>query len=307
MSLKTPYAEIVDVAAIGGKNTRNLGEILVKATAEGLAPSKDDVEKVLLLAIDMQNDFMENGALPVPGSFGDVERTTKFIYDNLSKITQIATSLDTHKPQQIFHPYWWVDANGNNPAPFTVITLKDLDDGKWFPVIAPLESREYVEGLEKNGKKVLCIWPYHCIRDTNGYALESQFANMVYFHSTAKKWTTMPINKGTDPLSEMYGIIKPEFSGKRGLINTQFLNFMETFDKIIIVGEAKSHCVLESIQQIAEHYHNIVNKPEMTQKIYILEDCMSCIPGFEQTTEDAFKNFKQQYRMNILKSVDLKL
>jgi nicotinamidase-related amidase len=305
MSLQTPYAEIVDVAAIGGRNTRNLGDILVKATAEGLPPSKEDVEKVLLLAIDMQKDFMENGSLPVPGSFGDVERTTKFIYDNLSKISQIAVSLDTHLPQQIFHPYWWVDSKGNNPAPYTVITLKDLDEGKWFPVIAPMESREYVEGLEKQGK-VLCIWTYHCIQGTEGHSLESQFANMIYFHSDAKKMAVHVIAKGQDPLSEMYGIIKPEFS-RKNLVNTVFLNYMEKFDKIIIVGEAKSHCVLESIKQIAEHYHNVVNKPEMTQKVYILEDCMSCIPGFEQPTEAAFNTFKQQYRMNILKSTDLKL
>ena len=299
--MKTAYEQIVDVSAIGGANTRNLGEILVKATEEGLSPSKNDLEKVLVLAIDMQKDFMENGSLPVPGSFGDVERATRFIYNNLPKISQIAVSLDTHIPQQIFHPYWWVDANGNNPAPFTVITSNEVGS-KWFAVIDPIGSQDYVTGLEAQGK-VLVIWSYHCINGTEGHALESQFANMIYFHSAAKKMATYTIAKGQDPLSEMYGIIKPEYS-KKNLVNVAFLNYMEKFDKIIILGEAKDFCVYESIKQIGETF---ANKPEMTSKIYILEDCSSCVMASADEIEKIYNQFKQQYRMNIVKSTDLTL
>jgi nicotinamidase-related amidase len=221
----------------------------------------------------------------------------------MDKISQVAISIDTHNPFQIFHPCWWVDKNGNNPPPFTAITLADLDAGKWQPVVNPIASREYVENLEKTGKKVLVVWTYHCLQGTSGCALENQFANMVYFHSVAKKSMVMRLVKGQDPLSEMYGIIKPEYDTKN-YINIDFLNKIEQFDKVIIGGEAKSHCVLESIKQILEYYQN---KPEVTKKVYILEDCMSMIPGFEQPTDDAFKSFKKQYKVNIVKSIDLKL
>jgi nicotinamidase-related amidase len=266
-----------------------------------LNPSVKDPEQVLLLTIDMQNDFMENGALPVPGSHGDVERLTKFIYNNMDKISRIAVSLDTHQPFQVFHPCWFVDKNGKNPPPYTMISVKDLDDGIWFPVIRPKETREYIEGLSKTpDKKVLMIWTYHCIQGTFGRALENQFSNMVYFHSVAKKSIVECLVKGSDPMSEMYGIIKPEYD-KKNFINIDFLNKLEKYSKIIIAGEAASHCVLESIKQILEYF---VNRPEITSKIYVLEDCMSPIPSFEDSTNRTFDEFKKRYHINLVKSTD---
>ena len=301
--LKTTFEQIVNVGAIGEMSPIKNNDILTLASQESLSPAERNYEKNLVLAIDMQNDFMERGELGVPGSHGDVERLSRFIYNNMDAISRIAVSLDTHQPHQIFHPCWWIDENGNHPAPFTIITLDDLDQGKWRAVIRPVESREYVMNLKKIGKKDLCIWTYHCLEGTHGAALESQFANMVYFHSVAKKSVTQRLVKGQDPLSEMYGIIKPEYDQK-GFVNLDFLNKLERFDKIIIAGEAKSHCVLESVRQILEFYQN---RPEITSKVYILEDCMSPILGFESVTEDAFAEFKKQYNINIVKSTDLTL
>lgn len=243
---------------------------------------------------------MDNGALGVPGAKQDVLRVTKFIYNNMDKISNIAVSLDTHLPHQIFHPCWWIDENGNHPAPYTIITLADLDAGRWRAVINPQASREYVKHLEQDAKKALCIWTYHCLQGTSGAALENQFANMVYFHSVAKKAVMQRLVKGQDPLSEMYGIIKPEYDTK-GYINLDFLNKLESYDRILIAGEAKSHCVLESIHQILEYYET---RPEITKKVYILEDCMSSIPGYEDMTEQTFQTFRSKYHVNLVKSTD---
>ena len=167
----------------------------------------------------------------------------------------------------------------------------------------PKECYNYCKGLEAAGKKVLVIWPYHCLQGTVGHALDNQFSNMVFFHEVARSSLPQTIVKGTDILSEMYGGFKPEFSTKN-LVNLPFLNYLETFDKVIIAGEAKSHCVLESIKQILEHYQT---RLDVTKKIYILEDCMSTIPGFEADTEAAFAQFRQQHHVNIVKSTDLVL
>lgn len=299
--MKTKYEEIVNVNAIGKEeNPISMNEILKKANDEQLTPSKQNKERMLFIGIDVQQDFMDNGALGVPGAHGDVERMTRFIYNNMDKISNIAVSIDTHTPHQIFHPCWWIDENGNNPAPYTPITLADLDSGKWRAVINPMASRDYVEHLEKDGKKTLVVWSYHCIQGTTGCALENQFANMIYFHSVAKRYAFQPIVKGQDPLSEMYGIIKPEYDTK-GYINIKFLNKIEQYDKIVIAGEAKSHCVMESIKQILEHYET---RPEVTKKIYILDDCMSIIPGFEDATAQAFDEFKTKYHVNLVNSTD---
>ena len=299
--MNTKYTEIVNTNAIGkAENPITLNQLLRQANDEQLIPSRQNRERVLFIGIDVQQDFMEKGALGVPGAHGDVERMTRFIYENMDAISNIAVSIDTHTPHQIFHPCWWIDEQCSNPAPYTTVTLADLDSGKWKAVINPIASRDYVGHLEQDGKKTLCIWPYHCIQGTVGCALENQFANMVYFHSVAKKAIVQRLVKGQDPLSEMYGVIKPEYDTK-GYINLDFLNKLEQYDKIVIAGEAKSHCVLESIQQILEYYEN---RPEITRKIYILEDCMSPIPGFEKVTDSAFETFKRKYQVAIAKSTD---
>ncbi|WP_027415973.1 hypothetical protein [Aneurinibacillus terranovensis] len=299
--MKTRFEEIVDVKAIGGENTKKMNELLDLAASENLNLSTADHERILLIGIDFQNDFMEGGELAVPNSHKDIENITRFIYNNIEKITTIAVSLDTHQPQQIFHPSWWIDKNQNHPAPFTIITAKDVEDGKWMAVEKQEESLEYVQNLEKLGKKQLCIWTYHCIEGTSGAALEGQFSNMIHFYSVARKSTLQKVVKGKDPLSEMYGIIKPEYD-REGYHNKTFLEKLKSYDKIIVAGEAKSHCVLESVRQITEYYSDDKN---MTSKIYILEDCMSSIPGFEEVTAATFAHFQKKYGITIIKSTEL--
>jgi len=301
--MKTKYEEIVNVKSIGStENPIKMNDLLVLANNEQLIPASKNSESVLVIGIDVQQDFMDNGALGVPGAIKDVENFTRFIYDNMDNISQIAVSIDTHNPFQIFHPCWWVDDKGNNPPPFTAITLADLDSGKWMPVVNPKASREYVENLEKQGKKVLVIWTYHCLQGTSGCALENQFANILYFHSVAKKTMAIRLVKGQDCLSEMYGVIKPEYDTKN-YINIDLLNKFEKFDKIIIGGEAKDYCVYESIKQIFEYYHN---KPEIVNKIYILEDCMSGIQD-KKTVEKMYKDLQRQYKFNLVKSTEFSL
>jgi nicotinamidase-related amidase len=293
--MKTSYNEIVS-----GKKQH---ELLVLANNEQLTSAAKDLQSVLVILIDEQQDFMPTGALGVPGADEDVKRVTKWIYDNMGKITQIAVSIDTHNPFQIFHPCWWEDENGQNPAPFTAISLADLDSGKYRPVIRPQHSRDYVEALSKSNKKVLVIWPYHCLQGTQGCALDPQVSNMVYYHSVARKALSIRLVKGLDPDTEMYGIIKPEWDPKN-YINMSFLNKLESFDRVVIAGEAKSHCVLESISQMLDYYKA---KPEITKRVFILEDCMSNIPGFEAATEAAFKEFKSKYQVNLVTTENFSL
>lgn len=80
----TKFEEIVDAKSIGSTiNPINLNALLTKAGKENLRPTSQDKKRALLLCIDMQNDFMENGSLAVPNSHGDVERLTHWIYSNM--------------------------------------------------------------------------------------------------------------------------------------------------------------------------------------------------------------------------------
>jgi nicotinamidase-related amidase len=301
--LKTPYENIVKTEFIGKvENPIKVNDIAVMANEEKVNAKKsfDDSTKNLLVMIDPQIDFMPAGALGIPGADKDIERLTKFIYKNFEKITRTVFSLDTHKIFQIFHPAWWVDANGKNPRPSTLIKAEDVKSGKWFATINPVGSITYLEEIEKLGQSLI-VWPYHCLIGTVGHAVENQLSNMLIFHSIARSYIPEEtIIKGYDPMSEMYGIIHPLYSPKN-TINTAFLNVVEKYDAIVIAGEAKSHCVLESIKQITAYY---ANRPEITSKIKILGDCMSTIGGFEKQTEAAYEALSKQHKIQIVNSTD---
>lgn len=256
--------------------------------------------KVLFLAIDVQKDFMDDGALGVPGAYSDVSRMVSFITENSDKITNIAVSLDTHTPHQIFHPAWWIDKEGKNPTPYTVITSNDIDSQKYIAVNYKEESYDYVKNLEALGKKSLTIWPYHCIQGTPGASLEESFAKAVFDFSVSKGTDPIYLVKGLDPLSEMYGIIKPEYS-KHSAKNISFLRELTEYDKIVIAGEAKSHCVQESISQILDFYKE---NSLSAENIYVLEDCMTSIGGFEASCNETFEEFKKIHKVKLVNSKD---
>lgn len=304
--MKTKYNQIVNVDNIASLNSlENISEIISLGVDERIVPAKDDKKRTLLLAIDVQNDFMENiGALPVVGSKQDVECITRWMYNNLEHITQIMCSLDTHSISQIFHAYWWVDADGNHPEPFTVITSKDVLNGKWNAVGGnKAQSLEYLENLELKGKKQLCIWPYHCLEGTKGAELESEFTKMLYFHSAARNIKPLLIPKGQNPYSEMYGIIEAEYNPTHQ-INQMVLDTIKKFDAIYIVGQASSHCVLASTMQILEYF---AENKDITSRITLLIDCMSPIVGFEEVTFAQFEKLKMKYGIQIKQSTDVVL
>ncbi|SET05877.1 Nicotinamidase-related amidase [Salinibacillus kushneri] len=291
------FEHIVDVDKIGEPINQPLGDFLAQPN-QSIQKSGADKEKSLLLAIDVQNDFMDSGALGVPGAKQDMERLLHFMYNHFEDITHVMASIDTHKPQQIFHPCWWEDAEGNEPEPLTIIEWADIKASKWKPRFFEQESKTYVQKLEERSKKQLCIWPYHCIQGSYGISLEGQFTRMAYLHSLLRDYELKTVVKGEDPLSEMYGIIQPEYS-ERDLVRRDVIEQIKGYDNVIIAGQAKSHCVIESVKQIVDHLKEGTNQ---LNHIHILTDCMSSIPGFEEETEEEFAQLEKDYGIQLLTS-----
>jgi nicotinamidase-related amidase len=294
--LQVSLDKLVDFGKIGEPTNQPISESLKWLGSSKVKKAKEDKEKTLLLAIDVQNDFMDKGALGVPGAIKDVERLLHFIYHHFENITHIMTSLDTHKPQQIFHPSWWENKEGKEPEPFTIITYADVEAGEWIPRYESEKSKRYVQKLEESSKKQLCIWPYHCIKGTFGVSLEGQFAQLAYLHSIMRDYELKTVVKGEDPLSEMYGIIQPEYSEK-DLVRRDILEEIANYDKVIVAGEAKSHCVLETMNQIVTH---LKDNRSLLENIYVLTDCMSSIPGYEEDTEKAFQQLHEEYGIQLI-------
>lgn len=273
---------------------------ILKETSKDESISSSSESKNILIAIDFQEDFMENGSLAVPNSLKDVRNTTRFIYDNINNIHDIIASLDTHSPVQIFHPCFFADTNGKTVKPFTVITYEDIMEGKYNCLFSKEKVLKYLKIIETQGKN-LTIWPYHCLLGSTGAALSRELNNMLLYYSVRKGVNIKMLQKGQFQLSEMYGIFKPEFTEEND-INNEYLDYLKGFQKIIICGEAKSHCVLESLKQIINYYRN---DKEILNRIYLLTDCTSSIPGFEEATEKEYLNLSKKYGINLVSSKDL--
>ncbi len=299
--MKTAFEEIVSAEHIAqDANPFALGELLDKACGEDLPPASEDKIKTALLCIDMQRDFMEGGPLGVAGSRQDVERLTRFIYGNITKITQIYASMDAHAPRQIFHKCWWRGEDGKMPETFTVITENDVKEGRWRPLCEQEKSAEYLEYLERNGRKRLVIWPYHCIAGTAGFALENQLSNMMHFFSAARGAELKKIFKGSLPATEFYGIIRPEYDPCGGYTNRGLLNCLKCCDRLVIVGEARDYCVAESILQICDAMEKEKKRPE----IFIMEDCMSCVGSDGEAVSAQYREWAKNFGFRIVKSFE---
>lgn len=283
---------------------------LQKAYQTGLndmrKPASQDSPKVLAWLIDMQIDFIYPapiGRLPVPNAPEDARRTIDWLYRNVHQITQIAASLDTHTPFQIFYPSWWKNANGDHPAPYTVITADDVRKGVWRPLAEPVWSVRYLDELESVGKKQMMIWPFHCMEGTTGRALIPALSEAIMYHSGARLAQPTYLTKGTIAHTEFYSVVEPEVKYSKhpeGGLNTRFLDMVAQFDLIYIAGQARSHCVLETMQSVMRHF---ANSPDVIRKLRFLDDCTSSIPGFEKSTEAQLQKFVAQ-GMRLVRSTD---
>ncbi|RPJ02830.1 MAG: hypothetical protein EHM39_00985 [Chloroflexi bacterium] len=263
---------------VGKLYVPHTADVIDEAREAGAPPAHQDQRKVMLLLVDPQVDFVhEDGALSVPGAVDDTCRTIEWIFRNLSQITGIAASLDSHIPTQIFFSSWWVNEAGDHPAPFTTITGKDVDEQRWQPVFEEQWSRSYIYKLENNAKKELMIWPYHTMIGTPGHTITPALYEAIAYHSAARQSQPAFLHKGSIPKTEHYSLLEPEVKvpeDPQGDLNVEFLSMLNDYDLIYVAGQAKSHCVLETVSSVVRHFHN---QPEQIARWRVLTDCMSSV------------------------------
>lgn len=271
-----------DPARVGDVWIERAAEVAEEAArvrrAGTVAPAADDRVRVVAFGIDCQVGFCTPGAsLFVPGAVDDTRRTIDWLYRNLGAISEIDLSLDTHRIKQIFHPSWWVDADGAHPAPFTAITTADVHAGRWRAASEPDASREYVERLEASGKYVLTVWPYHTLLGGVSHALVPALMEAATFHALVRGTETRFETKGEHALTENYSVLSPEvreLGGERvGEFNARFFDHLMTFDRVYVFGQAKSHCVLSTLRDMQQHI--LRTDRSLMGKVWILEDATS--------------------------------
>jgi nicotinamidase-related amidase len=259
------------------------------ARAHALTPAADDSFRICLVAVDVQNTFCTRGfELFVPGAVEDSRRLCEFVYRNLAVLTEIVPTLDTHQAIQIFHAAFLVDADGHRPAPYTLVSAEDVVDGRWridpaLGVEADYLQR-YTQALEEAGRYQLTIWPYHAMLGGIGHALVSAVEEAFFFHAITRRATPAFEIKGSNPLTEHYSVLGPEVFAEK---NEALIRRLLEFDAVVFAGQAKSHCVAWTIDDLLRHPD--AEEQELARRLYLLEDCTSpvVVPGVVDYTEEA--------------------
>ena len=244
-------------------------------------------DKVKLFIIDPQEDFCNpKGNLYVPGADEDMRRLAAMIMGNLNDIGDINVTLDSHNKVHIAHPIWWVDSNGKHPDPFTLISEEDVLSGKWRAYNSGFQERslKYVQALKANGRYLLCIWPEHCLIGTPGHNVVPEI--MDSFLAWESKFRLVnKVTKGSNLYTEHYSAVKADVEDpedKTTMLNDKLVGALEDGDEdIIIAGEALSHCVANTIIDVADEF-----SADQVERFVLLTDAASNVAGFEHLGKD---------------------
>jgi nicotinamidase-related amidase len=252
----------------------------------------------------------------------DSRRLCEFLYRNLGRISQVIATMDTHQAMQIFHAIYLVNDRGEHPAPFTRISAEDISSGRWTfnPELAgalhlDLDSARqhllhYARVLHETGKYDLSVWPYHSMIGGIGHALVPAVEEAIFFHTIARYSQADFRIKGRNPSTEHYSVLGPEVTtdSKGREISRKDIELLDTlwsFDAVIVAGQAKSHCVAWTIDDLMRAANN---DPRRLRKIYLLEDCtspviVSHVVDYTDQADGAYRRFAAG-GMHVVRSTD---
>lgn len=250
--------------------------------------------RIELLVIDPQGDFClpagsglsgVNGAgsLFVPGADGDMDRLAKMVERLAMKLDDIHVTMDSHRKVDISHPMWWKNSSGAPPDPFTLISVADVEAGVWTTRQpgAHRRSLSYLRELEKTKRYPHVIWPFHCLIGDAGHNLHPNFAAACHEWEEKRYAQVDFVTKGSNPWTEHFSGVRaevPDPEDPSTQVNMGLINTLEECDILLVAGEARSHCLANTVRDIVESFAS----PDSVKKIHLLEDATNDVPTFEQ-------------------------
>lgn len=249
---------------------------------------------VQLIIVDPQNDFMGNddgtplaetlsdgtvrtASLSVKGGISDMKRGAKLVSRVGSKLSEIHITLDSHHTLHIAHPEMWVDENGKHPAPYTIITPDDFKAGIWRTRNPAHRARvmKYLNDLYTSGA-IHMIWPPHCRIGTWGHNVEANLEVALSKWEREFMGVVDYVTKGSAVWEEHFGGLMAEVQDPDDpstQLNTGLITTIQEADIAAILGEASSHCVKKTVEQLADNIGD-----EHIKKLVLISDCMSPVP-----------------------------
>ena len=241
--------------------------------------------KTCLFIIDMQNDFCRPYSnLYIPDAEIDAGRIARLIASCAKDIDGIILAQDIHQVMNITHTVFWTDLGGRHPKPGTPIKAEEVEKGEWIPFTEKERVLNYLRHFEKETKEFHVVWLEHCIVGSEGAAVVSRVMREVRAWAARGHFIHI-VEKGAYPFAEQYGAFRAEViveDAPSTWFNLPLLQELNTYDSIWMAGEARTHCVAATIRQLLDF-------PAIMQKIVILKDCMSDVPGNYPQAEAVFQ------------------
>jgi nicotinamidase-related amidase len=293
-----------------------------------LKPASADVFRIALLAIDVQNTFCVPGfELFVAGRSGHAA------VDDSARLCEFP--LPESRPCQSGHCH---DGYASGDADLSCDLSGERSrresssihagyggrhcSGRWTfnpeaaktlqidPDRAQRDLLHYAKALQEAGKYDLSVWPYHSMLGGIGHALVPAVEEAVFFHTICRYSQADFRIKGRNPFTEHYSVLGPEVStdaeGREiSRKDTELIDKLWSFDAVIIAGQAKSHCVAWTIEDLIRAARN---DRRLLGKIYLLEDCTSpvVVAGVVDYTDDADEAWRRfaEAGMHVVRSTD---
>lgn len=234
-------------------------------------------KKTHLLIIDPQVDFCSpNGRLYVGGAENDTTRLAKFIKANTKRLDWLHITQDSHHRTHIANCVNWVDASGKDAPPFTFVSVSDVKNGVWRAKNPRRQAwfESYVNKLATNNRYPLCLWPPHCIIGTPGHGFMPEIAEAMEQWEDDNSRASNIVTKGSADDTEHYSAVQADVAIDAipsTKLNVRLIEVLKTVDELLIAGEALSHCVANTVTDIADAFGD----DSLVRKFVLLTDASS--------------------------------
>lgn len=151
----------------------------------------------------------------------------------------------------------------------------------------------YTENLEQRGRYQLKIWPEHCIIGTSGHSVADSLNNALQHWARKNLKAVQYIKKGENCKTELYSILEAEVEDPNDIttaFDANLFNQLKVADRIIICGQASSHCVKFTVNDLIRHWP----EGDDRKKMIVLEDGCSYVEGYEAQAKQFFDDIEEK-------------
>lgn len=272
--------------------------------------SLDTIKALLsMLPGQLGQALLSPGELYIDGAEEDCERAAIFLRWLGRRATEVTLSIDTHDKMHIAHPMHWEYQGGEHPKPFSTLSGRvplqhvssgtpndgdsfKRDDRSLLTTSVPEMyegSQSHVSEQEPWGR--LTVWPEHCLTGSFETMIWPSILDAVHRWQTLVKKPVTWIRKGQTLQSEQFGIFRLAGASKFTVRGARILGRMAKADRIYVMGQARSHCVGESLSQMQDYFQATFGvRNKLMSKVYLVGDCTRDVPSFEEESAARIRN-----------------